>query len=225
MNRIEDFRRLMNLNTNMNTSDIEERFNQIAKMLFESFAIQKGEKKYLFKEIEFYFYNKNHRDIITHPRVSKPLCWYVNDFGGIDLNFYSKIEFDSWVNDKGKKVKKYILDDNAYFGGILIRQLISEDGCEILSGPLACAELFRCYNATGVDYEFPVLVEYNNGMVGYIREPRINLLRSKQSVEAKVNNILYQYHDNVQPSKETLYQDFVNFKDKPYRYEQQIASR
>lgn len=215
----------MTLDTNMKTSDIEERFEQIAKMLFESFAIQKGEKKYLFKEIEFYFYNKNHRDIITHPRVSKPLCWYVNDFGGIDLNFSSKIELDSWVNDKGKKVKKYVLDDNAYFGGILIRQLISEDGCEVLSGPLACAELFRCYNATGVDYEFPVLVEYNNGMVGYIREPRINLLRSKQSVEAKVNNILYQYHDNVQPSKETLYQDFVNFKDKPYRYEQQIASR
>jgi len=45
------------------------------------------------------------------------------------------------------------------------------------------------------------------------------------SVEDKVNNILYQYHDNVQSSKETLYQDFINFKDKPYGYEQQIASR
>ena len=33
--------------------------------------------------------------------------------------------------------------------------------------------------------------------------------------EDKVNNILYQYHDNVQSSKETLYQDFINFKDKP----------
>jgi len=69
--------KLMTLDANMNTSGIEERFEQIAKMLFESFAIQKGEKKYLFKEIEFYFYNKNHRDISTHPRVSKPLCWYV----------------------------------------------------------------------------------------------------------------------------------------------------
>ena len=33
------------------------------------------------------------------------------------------------------------------------------------------------------------------------------------------------YHDNAQSSKETLYQDFINFKDKPYGYEQQIASR
>ena len=193
-------------------------------MLFESFAIQKGETMYLFMEIEFYFYNKNHRDIITHPRESKPLCWYINDFGGIDLNFGSKIRYEKRLNSNGKKVEKCVLDDSAYFGGILIRQLISEDGCEILSGPLACAELFRCHNATGVDKEFPVLVD-NNAIVKYIRKPRVNLLRSKQSVEDKVNNILYQYHDNIQSFKETLYQDFINFKDKPYGYEQQIASR
>lgn len=49
---------LMTLDATMNTTDIEERFEKIAKMLFESFAIQKGEKKYLFKDIEFYFYNR-----------------------------------------------------------------------------------------------------------------------------------------------------------------------
>ena len=221
---IEQLRQLMTLDANMNTSDIEERFEQIAKVLFECFAIQKGETMYLFKEIEFYFYNKNHRDIITHPRESKPLCWYINDFGGIDLNFGSKIRYEKRLNSNGKKVEKCVLDDSAYFGGILIRQLISEDGCEILSGPLACAELFRCHNATGIDKEFPVLVD-NNAIVKYIRKARVNLLRSKQSVEDKVNNILYQYHDNIQSFKETLYQDFINFKDKPYGYEQQIASR
>ena len=225
MRNIDHLHNLMTLDANMNTSDIEERFEQIAKMLFESFAIQKGETMYLFKEIEFYFYNKNHRDIITHPRVSKSLCWYVNDFGGIDLNFGSKIRYEKRLNSNGKKVEKCVLDDSAYFGGILIRQLISEDGCEVLNGPWACAELFRCYDATGVDRGFPVLVEHDNGMVGYIRKPRVNLLRSNQSVEDKVNNILYQYHDNVQPSKDSLYQDFINFKDKPYGYEQQIASR
>lgn len=225
MNNIDQLRQLMTLDANINTTGIEERFEQIAKMLFESFAIQKGEKKYLFKEIEFYFYNKNHRDIITHPRVSKPLCWYVNDFGGIDLNFASNIKCESRASSKGKNVEKYVLDDSAYFGGILIRQLISEDGCEVLNGPWACAELFRCYDATVIDEDLPILVEHDDGMVGYIRKPRINLLRPKQSVEAKVNNILYQYHDNVQPPKETLYQDFLNFKDKPYGYEQQIASR
>ena len=91
----------MTLDANMNTNDIEDRFEQIAKMLFERFAIQKGEKKYLFKEIEFYFYNKNHRDIITHPRASKSLWWYVNDFGGIDINFTSSIECVNRENSKG----------------------------------------------------------------------------------------------------------------------------
>jgi hypothetical protein len=42
---------------------------------------------------------------------------------------------------------------------------------------------------------------------------------------AKVNNILNQYHDNVQPDKETLYQEFLNFKDKLYGYGQQITAR
>ena len=218
-------RKRMTLDANMNTNDIEDRFEQIAKMLFESFAIQKGEKKYLFKDIEFYFYNKNHRDIITHPRVSKPLCWYVNDFGGIDLNFASSIKRENRVNGKRKNIEKYVLDDSAYFGGILIRQLISEDGSAILIGPIACAELFRCHDATGVDYEFPILVEQNNDVMSFIRKPRINLIRSNQSVEAKVNNILYPYHDSVQLDKDTLYQDFLNFRDKPYGYEQQIAAR
>jgi len=225
MNKIEDFRRLMTLDVNMNTNDIEDRFEQIAKMVFESFAIQKGGKKFLFKEIEFYFYNKNHRDIITHPRASKSLCWYVNDFGGIDLNFASSIKRENRVNSKRKNIEKYVLDDSAYFGGILIRQLISEDGSAILSGPIACAELFRCHDATGVDYEFPILVEQNNDVMSFIRKPRINLIRSNQSVEAKVNNILYPYHDSVQLDKDTLYQDFLNFRDKPYGYEQQIAAR
>ena len=225
MNNTEQLRQLMSLDANMNTYDIEERFEKIAKMLFESFAIQKGETVYLFKEIEFYFYNKNHRDIITHPRVSKPLCWYINDFGGIDINFTSSIECVNRENSKGKNVMKYVLDDSAYFGGILIRQLIEKESGEILKSPLACAELFRCYDATGVDYEFPILVEQNNDVMSFIRKPRVNLIRSNQSVEAKVNNILYPYHDSVQLDKDTLYQDFINFKDKPYGYEQQIASR
>lgn len=216
MNIIDKLRQLMSLDTGMNTAEIELRFEQIAKMLFSCFAIQKGNIRYLFKEIEFYFYYKNHRDIITHPRESKPLCWYINDFGGIDLNFVSCIKREFRLNSKGKNVKKYVLDDNAYFGGILIRQLISEDSCEVLNGPWACAELFRCYDATGVGNELPILVEHDNGMAGYIREFRINLLTSKQTVEGKVNYILSEYHEN--PKSEGLYGKFSSFIKKQYGF-------
>lgn len=206
----------MTFDASINTADIELRFKHIAQMLFEDFAIQKGEKKYLFKEIEFYFYNKNHRDIITHPRSSKPLCWYINDFGGIDLNFGSSI-----ANSREKDIKKYILDDDAYFGGILIRQLAEIDGEEVLKGPWACADLFRCYDATGTNMkeELPLLVEHDCKRAELTRGARKNLLRSSQTCERKVDNILYEYL--VHPAKEILYQDFSYFKDKPYRYEKQ----
>lgn len=104
----------MSLDTGMNTAEIELRFEQIAKMLFSCFAIQKGNIRYLFKEIEFYFYYKNHRDIITHPRESKPLCWYINDFGGIDLNFVSCIKREFRLNSKGKNVKNILVLQNTF---------------------------------------------------------------------------------------------------------------
>ena len=219
MNNTDQLRQLMTLGANINAIGIEERFEQIAKMLFESFAIQKGEKKYLFKEIEFYFYNKNHRDIITHPRVSRPLCWYVNDFGGIDLNFSSNIEFNCRYNEKGKIIKKYVLDDSAYFGGVLVRQLIEKESDEVLKGPLACAELFRGYDAFGINLseDIPVLVECDNGKTESITtKSRVNILRSNQIAEKKVDNILYAYSEY--PEKEKLYKDFCDFIEKPYGY-------
>ena len=54
--------------------------------------------------------------------------------------------------------------------------------------------------------DLPILVEHGNGKAGDILpKHRVNLLSSKQNEVGKVNNILYQYHEDVQPSKETLY--------------------
>lgn len=219
MNITEKLHAMMTIKADMNATDIEAQFEQIAKMLFECFAIQKGNNIYLFKEIEFYFYNKNHRDIITHPRVSKPLCWYVNDFGGIDLSFASSIKRENRVNSKGKNVEKFVLDDSAYFGGILIRQLIEKKSGKVLKGPLACAELFRSYDATGSNMkdDLPILVECDNGNAeNIITKSRVNILRSNQIVEKKVDNILYAY--SKYPEKEKLYKDFCDFIEKPYGY-------
>ena len=220
MRKIDKLRELMVLDATLNPDEIVSRFRQITELLFESFAIQKADKIYLFKAIEFYFYNKNHRDIITHPRISKELCWYVNDFGGIDLNFASCIEYDNRLDAKGKNVMKYILDEKAYFGGILIRQLVEKESGAVLKGPLACAELFRTYDATGISMNkiLPILVECDNGKVRIDSpKPRINILRSNQQAEKKVDNILYVYHEPL--DKESLYGEFKEFKEKPYRYE------
>lgn len=88
----------------------------------------------------------------------------------------------------------------------MIRQLISEDKHEILEGPWACAELFRLHHAIEQDYNFPTLVECNNGVVGYICKPRLNLLTSKQTIESKVDYILREYLSH--PDREELYEEF-----------------
>lgn len=76
--------------------------------------------------------------------------------------------------------------------------------------------MFRYYDATVIDKDLPILVELDNGMVGYIREPRINLLTSKQTVEGKVDYILEEYHEVSE--RKCLYKDFLRFVDRRYRY-------
>lgn len=45
--------KLMTLDATMKTSDIEKRFEQIAKMLFESFAIQRVRRSVSLKRLSF----------------------------------------------------------------------------------------------------------------------------------------------------------------------------
>jgi len=51
-------------------------FDEIARFLIEECVIvTRDGREYGFLNIEFYLYNKNHKDIITHPRISKALQW------------------------------------------------------------------------------------------------------------------------------------------------------
>ena len=102
-------------------------------------------------DFEFYFYNKEHRDISVHPRKSEALCWYFNDFGGIDLNFESRIEKEA------KNSLKYVLTEDSYFGGILIRQIQRLSDKVVFDGPLKVAELFRTIDATSPKQDNPIL--------------------------------------------------------------------
>lgn len=215
MSKLDELRKLLTLNAAMKTSDIEARFAQIAKLLFNSFAIEHENSRYFFKEIEFYFYNQHHQDIITHPRSSKALRWYFNDFGGIDLNFESSISTTHTIASRNKSREKYQLDEHSFFGGILIRKLQSED-CRVLDGPMACAKLFRCFDAASHNSGLPCLIERDNGNVAYICEPRVNILPDNKIPEEKVKSIISSYAQPVDVDK--LTSAFSSFKDKRYRY-------
>lgn len=206
----------MSINAEMSAAEIESRFTQIAQLLFENFVIQKGEKRYLFKEIEFYFYNRNLRDIITYPRICDTICWHINRFGGIDLNFPSIIGKKTVPTTNRKEIERFILDEKSCFGGILIRQLISEDREETLSGPMACAALFNGHVDMENDAEAPILLEHENKLISYYVHPRKRILPSGITVENKVSSILGNYCEH--PSTEELYDEFLSFKDKQYGY-------
>ena len=73
MSKIEELKQLMSIEGCNTAPDIKRHFDHIAKLLFECFVIEYEGSLYLFNDIEFYYYNKNHRDIITHPRISKAM--------------------------------------------------------------------------------------------------------------------------------------------------------
>lgn len=117
-----------------NVIKTQERFEQIARSLFDDFAIQCGEKLFRFAEIEFYYYKKDEWNEDwnkeTYPRNNKHAGDLFYHYSGVDICFASHFNKDS----------------NAEFGGILIRSLLDEN--EIFAGPLYCANLMlnTCQN-------------------------------------------------------------------------------
>ena len=218
MNILEDLKSRLTLSAE---SDItNEIFTEIAKILFGSCIIKKDDSMYAVTDIEFYFYNKKHKDIITHPRDCKAMQWYVNDFGGIDLTFESRIESVKDTNKKGKNIIKPQLDDSSYFGGILIRGLKDINSGEELVGPWACSEIFRLHDACG-GCDFPTLIMMETGQRVPEPEARYHLVRknNEQEIEKKVRYILSTYENgNDEILVKEMIESFKEFKDKNYRY-------
>ena len=182
MDKIEELRKSLVLN-DVAEEEIKEKFDKIAENLFNNFIIKTSYGDFRFEEIEFYFHSKNHPDYIAHPRKSEPLIWYINDFGGIDINFKSEAQKQT-PNDPWSK---YCWDEESYYGGILIRQLKRiSDGWK-LDRPLKVAELFRNLGcATEGNGAMPQLV-YVEGLPEIKLEPkpktRNNLVKSSQTDE------------------------------------------
>lgn len=212
---IEELKKLFIIGKDASDDEIKKRFDEIAKELFNNFAIETDGVFYTFKEIEFYFYNSNHKDIITHPRDSKPMQFYVNDFGGIDINFESKIGEKKIKGDGYFPIitRKFILNDEAYFGGVLIRQLKRlGDNSELLNGPWKCADLFR-----KLGEKLPVLVEYPNvnKVERFVPQKRKNV---KVKTEGKAQFIIDLYSSLGSEYDIKDLNSFNKYSDSPYRY-------
>lgn len=216
INSIDELRLALTLDNASSETIIVDTFDAIAHFLIEKCAIKKGNNYYLFTDIEFYFYNQNHKDIITHPRNSEALQWFINDFGGIDINFKSHVKYESCTHIH-KKAKPELSTEN-YFGGILIRALKNEVTGQELVGPWACAELFRIHDAVFEDKDFPLIVEYESGFKVKPPQKRLKLKRKNRSAEYKVKYILSGYSNGSAQDISGYLSAFTQYEEKEYRY-------
>lgn len=216
---IEELKSLMRIPANASKETIMQTFERIAEVLMNGCVIKFQNEEYRILDFEFYYYNKNHQDISVHPRNSEALCWYINDFGGIDLNFESKINKNIVVkNDKWSY--KYELTNESYFGGILMRQIQRLSDNVIFDGPWKVADLFRILDATSQRQNNPVLVIKELSPI-YFKQPekRYNLLGSQKSPKTKADYNLQECFIDVSDSqRQKLETELVAFTNSPYRY-------
>ena len=216
---IERLKSMMCIPADASRESILQTFQSIADVLMNECVIKYQNEEYRILDFEFYYYNKNHQDISVHPRNSEALCWYINDFGGIDLNFESKINSKIVVkNDKWSY--KYELTDESYFGGILIRQLQRKSDNLIFDGPLKVANLFRVLDAASQVQSNPTLVIQK--LPPICSKPpcnRYNILGSKKEPKAKADYNLQECFTDVPDFlKLTLETKLASFANSPYRY-------
>jgi hypothetical protein len=138
--------------SSVDVTKINQRFKEIANLLFQEYHIEKGKNIYEFLEIEFYYYTAGHEDIITYPRNEKSGKWFFHD-SGVDITFGSKCE--------DIKCPCNIRKPNGdYFGGILIRSLL-KNGKERITGPQKCKwSLFDAFDAFELKQnELPLIIK------------------------------------------------------------------
>lgn len=215
MDGIEELKSLLCIGGSASEEEIIKSFDRIAELLINHAIIRRGERSFRIEEIEFYFYNNQHRDLITYPRITKPLQWYRNAFFGVDLTFDSKM---GTTYEDGELL--YTLDGSPCFGGILIRRL-SCNG-KITDKPRNCANaLFDILDAAQISDNYPILE-----IEGYVRgmhidtKPRTNILKecTEEMAKKKVETILWNNFYVNESAEDWMVNEFIKFVDRPYKY-------
>jgi hypothetical protein len=213
---IEELKELMRISPDASPEEIRKRFGEIADVLIKRTYIQRGTERFDIDEIEFYYYNKNHRDLITYPRKTSALQWYRNAFFGVDLTFESNIETEIVDGDLCFTLEK----GNPSFGGILLRKL-NHNGI-VISGPRLCAnKLFDVLDATHFPDDYPLLKIDKSKDRDYSIKPaaRTNIVSKKdeETINKKVKNILWNNWYKEEFS-DNLVEDFKTYIDAEYKY-------
>ncbi len=197
----------------------QKTFDKIAKILLNKVAICKGEKIFYIKDIEFYLYENNHRDIVTYPRICKAGQWFFHP-SGIDISFESSVD----VKSNDYELFQPILRDDAFLGGVLIRAIYHadkapSDACKYsLDGPHKVEwALFDCFDAFNETTNFPHLIECEH-KIEHITKPRKNLIPKENDYRKKIETILNYYYEDSPVSIDEWINIYKSFEKKTYRY-------
>lgn len=209
-----------NLEESTKSNKLTEVFEEIADILLKKVAIRKGDKAYYIREIEFYLYNDQHRDIITYPRTCEAGQWYFHS-SGVDISFESYVK----TNENEYGLFQPVLDKDSFFGGILIRQIYPADKAPAdaakcrLDGPHKVEwELFDKFDAFNEVQDFPHFVACEHEVNIIKAFERRNILPSNKTAEEKVKSILdYNYYESEIP-EDDLVKAFKEYKEATYRY-------
>ena len=202
-------------------SGYQDAFKDIAEILLNKVAIRKGEKIFYIKDIEFYLYENNHRDIVTYPRICKAGQWFFHP-SGVDISFESSVD----VKSNDYELFQPILREDAFFGGVLIRAIYPADkapadACKYnLDGPHKVEwALFDCFDAFNETTNFPHLIEHKHEHeIEPIPNVRKNLRHKENDYRKKIETILNYYNENSLVSKDEWINIYKSFEDKTYRY-------
>lgn len=202
-----------------NNGGYQKVFDDIAKILLNKVAICKGEKIFYIKDIEFYLYENNHRDIITYPRICKAGQWFFHP-SGIDISFESSVD----VKSNDFELFQPILNEDAFFGGVLIRAIYPadkapSDACKYnLDGPHKVEwALFDSFDAFNEVTDFPHLIECEH-KIEYITKVRKNLKLKENDYRKKIETILNYYYEDSPVSIDEWINVYKCFENKTYRY-------
>lgn len=218
---LDELKNAMSVKTDATTEQIQSTFEDIASFLMNKCSIEYRVTKYRFIDLEFYYFSDKHRDISVHPRNSNALSWYINDFGGIDLNFESKIEKIKVENNK-KISFRYLLTEDSYFGGILIRQLKNLSTGDTLDGPWKVAELFRELDALSKIQNNPILRLDKHDHIEPTKSTRRNLLGASKNPYTKAESNLDLCFTNSYLDTTTLGKELEDFNNELYRFTIQL---
>lgn len=203
----------------INNVGYQKVFDDIAEILLNKVAICKGEKIFYIKDIEFYLYENNHRDIVTYPRICKAGQWFFHP-SGVDISFESSVD----VKSNDYELFQPILREDAFFGGVLIRAIYPadkapSDACKYnLDGPHKVEwALFDCFDAFNEITDFPHLIECEH-KIEHITKARKNLKHKENDYRKKIETILNYYYEDSPVSIDEWINIYKSFEDKTYRY-------